>query len=165
MQDGSQYNGLLSDLSLYRWKVGDKHRQKNYEAILQITKIDLTSEEASDQEPPIIELAGEQNIILFQNDEFVDPGIKQIIDNQDGNISADNVSIRYEYYDGTTHENVSHVDTSRIGFFYIYYTVKDKASNETQAIRVVTVQVPDSENRIPRKNQKVLFYQKCDMKR
>lgn len=119
---------------------------KNYEAILQITKIDLTSEEASDQEPPIIELAGEQNIMLFQNDEFVDPGIKQIIDNQDGNISADNVSIRYEYYDGTTHENVSHVDTSRIGFFYIYYTVKDKASNETQAIRVVTVQAPDSEN-------------------
>lgn len=119
---------------------------KNYKAKLFAEKLDLTEEEAKDTESPVITLNGESVITINQNDEYNDLGIKSIIDNVDGEISLDDVSIKYMYFDGVKRVAVSKIDTSKIGNYYIYYMVHDKASNETISIRVINVRALENDS-------------------
>jgi len=104
-----------------------------------ISKIELTQEEAKDRIPPEIILNGDLEINLDKESVFNDPGIKSVTDDTDKEINKDRVIIRYEYFNNSNKISVNNIDTSKVGTYYIYYTVMDSANNEATVIRIVNV--------------------------
>ena len=127
---------------------GEDYQNKTFKADIIVEKIDLTVEEAKDTVPPVILLKDPLSMSLLVGEEFIDPGILSITDDVDGEISLDQVTRRYEYFDGVNKEAVRGIDTSRSGIYYIYYTVKDHANNEAIAVREVIVNKKNDEGEI-----------------
>lgn len=124
----------------------DNLKGKRFSASLLLEKIEITEEEAKDKTPPTIILNEPLDIEVNQNEVFTDPGIASIIDDIDGVISNDKVAIRYEYRNDSNVKAVAGVNTAIPGVYYIYYSVKDKANNESSVIRIVTVKSVDNSN-------------------
>ena len=84
-----------------------------------------SSSNNTDTQPPTITLKGEQNITLYSDEHFVEPGF-EAMDNVDGNITNDvNAS--------------GSVDMNTPGSYAITYIAVDKAGNEETKTRSVTV--------------------------
>lgn len=81
---------------------------------------------------------GNTDIHLKKNELYNELGIEKVVDDKD-NISINNVLKSYEYYDGNSLSNVDSIDTSKIGIYYITYSVADSSNNTSIATRVVTV--------------------------
>lgn len=116
-----------------------------FEASLIIEKIELSEEEAKDMTPPQIILNEPVTMKINQGDSFTDPGISKIYDEQDGIIDISQVTVRYEFFDGDKKVPVPEISTNQPGVYYLYYLVKDKANNESIAIRTVVVN-PQGDN-------------------
>ncbi|AUW07042.1 Ig domain-containing protein [Vibrio campbellii] len=84
-------------------------------------------ESDKDTEKPQITLKGGEEIIVYLNDEFQDPGFTAT-DNVDGDIS-NRVQVSYD----------KPIDTDTVGTYTITYKVTDKAGNKATASRKVTV--------------------------
>ena len=119
---------------------GNDVQGQRYDAKIVVNTVQ-TNAELKDIENPIIVLNGNTTIEIEQNEEFIDPGISKIIDKND--LSINDVTIRYEYFDGINTTAVDKVDTSKIGTYYIYYEITDKEGNKGTSIRVVNVYKKD----------------------
>ena len=80
-----------------------------------------------DHEGPTIVLNGEETMRINKNENFKDPGVKAVVDNADGKLKVEDVSIKGE------------VDTSRVGTYTITYTAFDSMSNQTDVKRTIKV--------------------------
>ena len=78
-----------------------------------------------DTESPTLELKGEKEIEVLQNEKYKEPGVIAN-DNYDGDITK-NAKVKGK------------VDTSKIGTYTLTYTVADSSNNETYAERTVNV--------------------------
>jgi len=97
-----------------------------------------------DIEPPIITLSGETTMTISQQSSWVDPGIYSIIDNDDGDMTSNNVAISIKKNEVTmdlnnfTNEKITGTDLSNT--YTIYYDISDAAGNLATAFRTVTVE-------------------------
>lgn len=78
-----------------------------------------------DKEKPNLKLNGRENTVIYKGDTYNEVGATAI-DNCDGDISSNVIR------DGS-------VDTSKIGNYFITYTVVDSSGNESKVIRTVRV--------------------------
>ncbi len=81
-----------------------------------------------DHEGPVITLNGDKDITVGRGEEFSDPGIKSVVDNEDGKMDTSSVTVSGE------------VDTSTVGTYEITYTVRDSLDNTTTVTRTVSVE-------------------------
>lgn len=80
-----------------------------------------------DHEGPKIKLNGDSEITINMGDEYKEPGVSSVVDNEDGKLKTDDVVIK-----GT-------VDTSKTGVYEVEYSSFDKLSNKGTVKRTVTV--------------------------
>lgn len=80
-----------------------------------------------DHDGPVIILNGEEEITTIKAEKFEDPGIKSVIDNNDGKMQIKDVHITGE------------VDTSKTGEYELKYQAFDSLMNETIVKRKVMV--------------------------
>ena len=80
-----------------------------------------------DHKGPEIKLNGDSEITLGVGEEYKDAGIKSVIDNKDGKMNVEDVTIK-----GT-------VDTSKVGTFEIKYIARDSMNNTSTVVRTVEV--------------------------
>ena len=81
---------------------------------------------------------GNQDINLKKGETYKELGVNRVVDDQEI-FTTSQVTLSYEYYNGTSLSTVSSVDTSKIGIYYITYNITDKSGNIGKSIRVVTV--------------------------
>ena len=101
-----------------------------------------TNATIEDVEIPIIVLNGNSVVNIEKNQEFVDPGISIIKDQE--SIDIDKATIKYEYSNGVTTIPVDNVDTSKVGTYYIYYSATDSKNNTGITVRTVNVYEKDT---------------------
>lgn len=80
-----------------------------------------------DHDGPDIKLNGEDEITLGIDEEYKEPGVRSVVDNNDGKLDVKDVTIK------------GRVDTSKIGTYEIEYIAFDKLSNKTVVTREVKV--------------------------
>jgi len=80
-----------------------------------------------DHTGPQIKLSGQENITVNMGEEFTDPGVKSVVDDSDGKLDVENVTVKGE------------VDVKKAGTYEIVYTAFDGLSNKGEVIRKVTV--------------------------
>ena len=110
---------------------------KTYGAKVVINAVQ-TNSTVTDFTTPIILLNGPSTVKLNQGDTFNDLGVQEVKDDKDKLLVAD-VEISYEYYDGENTVEVSSVDTSKVGIYYIYYKISDSSGNVGVSTRTVLV--------------------------
>ena len=76
-----------------------------------------------DSTQPVITLNGEQEVTIYQNSTYQDPGATAL-DNYDGDITANIIT-----------EN--NLDTSKVGTYEIIYTVNDSSNNQQSITRTI----------------------------
>ena len=81
---------------------------------------------------------GNQDIHLKVGETYQELGVEKVEDDQDIFTSKD-VVISYEYYDGTSINTVANIDTSKVGIYYVNYSVTDRSNQVGKKTRVVTV--------------------------
>ena len=81
---------------------------------------------------------GNQDIHLKVGEIYQELGVEKVEDDQDMFTSKD-VVISYEYYDGTSINTVANIDTSKVGIYYVNYSVTDRSNQVGKKTRVVTV--------------------------
>ena len=79
-----------------------------------------------------------QDIHLKVGETYQELGVEKVEDDQDIFTSKD-VVISYEYYDGTSINTVANIDTSKVGIYYVNYSVTDRSNQVGKKTRVVTV--------------------------
>ena len=97
-----------------------------------------TNSTVTDFTTPIILLNGPSTVKLNQGDTFNDLGVQEVKDDKD-KLSVDDVEVGYEYYDGENTVEVSSIDTSKVGIYYIYYKISDSSGNVGVSTRTVIV--------------------------
>lgn len=80
-----------------------------------------------DHDGPDIKLNGDSKITLGVDEVYKEPGVKIVVDNNDGKLDVKDVTIKGK------------VDTSKIGTYEIEYIAFDKLSNKTVVTREVSV--------------------------
>ena len=80
-----------------------------------------------DHKGPEIRLNGDMEVEVSVGEEFKDPGIKSIVDDNDGRIDIKNSTIKGD------------VDSSKVGTYEIEYSAVDQLNNKTVVTRVVKV--------------------------
>ena len=137
--------GVKESYQLRLWldeKAGNESQGKVFK-----TRIVVSSTQESgkkeDITAPTITLAGDLSINVEQNGSFLDPGVESVRDDKDS-LNKEDVTLSYEYYDGNTTSEVETVDTSKVGVYYIYYRISDKAGNESVAIRSLNIYKKDT---------------------
>ena len=78
-----------------------------------------------DLEKPVITLTGDNNITIYKDSEYTEPGYS-VVDNYDGHIT-DKVEVE------------NNLDINKVGTYEIKYKVKDSSNNEEVVIRTVYV--------------------------
>ena len=104
-------------------KVRNEGKEYKYYAYLKCGSI----QSDTDHEGPEIKLNEGEEIIANKGEKFEDPGVKSVIDNTDGKIDLEKVSIK------------SNVDTKNTGEYEITYTALDSMKNKTVVTRKVKV--------------------------
>ena len=110
---------------------------KTYGAKVVINAVQ-TNSTVTDFTTPIILLNGPSTVKLNQGDTFNDLGVQEVKDDKD-KLLVDDVEISYEYYDGENTVEVSSIDTSKVGIYYIYYKISDSSGNVGVSTRTVLV--------------------------
>lgn len=85
-------------------------------------------ESSTDHEGPVITLNGDNTINLNKGDEYKEPGVKSVVDDTDGNLNVDVVTIKGE------------VDTNTVGTYEITYSASDSLNNKSEVTRKVVVE-------------------------
>lgn len=85
-------------------------------------------ESSTDHEGPVITLNGDSTINLNRGDEYKEPGVKSVVDDTDGNLNVDDVTIKGE------------VDTNTVGTYEITYSASDSLNNKSEVTRKVVVE-------------------------
>ncbi len=85
-------------------------------------------ESSTDHEGPVITLNGDSTIILNKGDGYKEPGVKSVVDDTDGNLNVDDVTIKGE------------VDTNTVGTYEITYSASDSLNNKSEVTRKVVVE-------------------------
>ena len=85
-------------------------------------------ESSTDHEGPVITLNGDSTINLNKGDGYKEPGVKSVVDNTDGNLNVDDVTIKGE------------VDTNTVGTYEITYSASDSLNNKSEVTRKVVVE-------------------------
>ena len=85
-------------------------------------------ESSTDHEGPVITLNGDSTINLNKGDGYKEPGVKSVVDNTDGNLNVDDVTIKGE------------VDTNTVGTYEITYSASDSLNNKSEVTRKVAVE-------------------------
>lgn len=80
-----------------------------------------------DHKGPEINLNGDKELTLGVGEEYKEPGVKSVIDNNDGKLKVEDVTIKGE------------VDTSKIGTYELQYIAFDSLSNKSVVTREVKV--------------------------
>ncbi len=81
-----------------------------------------------DHEGPTITLKGNDEVVVYQGNAYEDEGIKSVIDDSDGKMSINDVTV-----------DTSKVNVNKIGTYEVTYTAKDSLENKTVKIRKVKV--------------------------
>ncbi len=81
-----------------------------------------------DHKGPEITLNGDEEITIDRGSEYEELGVKSVIDNSDGKMSVDDVTI-----------DSSDVDTSTAGTYEVVYSATDSLNNKTEVVRKVRV--------------------------
>ena len=81
---------------------------------------------------------GNQDVHLKVGETYQELGVEKVEDDQDIFTSKDVVT-SYEYYDGTSINTVANIDTSKVGIYYVNYSVTDRSNQVGKKTRVVTV--------------------------
>ena len=81
---------------------------------------------------------GNQDVHLKVRESYQELGVEKVEDDQDIFTSKDVVT-SYEYYDGTSINTVANIDTSKVGIYYVNYSVTDRSNQVGKKTRVVTV--------------------------
>ena len=93
---------------------------------------------------PIINLkkdaSGNKDINLVAGATYTELGVESVEDDLD-KLDKSNVTMTYEYFNGTTITDAQGVNTAQNGVYYITYTITDSGNNTGTAIRVVTVNI------------------------
>ena len=110
---------------------------KSYGAKVVVSAVQ-TNSTVTDFTTPIILLNGPSTVKLNQGDTFNDLGVQEVKDDKD-KLLVDDVEISYEYYDGENTVEVSSIDTSKVGIYYIYYKISDSSGNVGVSTRTVLV--------------------------
>ena len=76
---------------------------------------------------PQVKLKGKTDMVVHIGDKFKDPGIQSVVDNTDGKLEKDTVTVK------------SDVDINKVGSYEITYTAYDQLRNKTVVTRNVTV--------------------------
>ena len=117
------YN-TLCDLSNSNVKVISDGQDYTYHTYLKCGNL----ESDTDHTPPVITLNGAKQITLSKGEEYKEPGVAKVVDDNDGTIDISKVEI-----EGT-------VDTNKVGTYEIEYTVNDTLNNKTTVTRKVVVE-------------------------
>ena len=80
-----------------------------------------------DHEGPQITLDGKETMKISKGSKYKEPGIKSVVDDNEGTLKTDDVSIKGK------------VDTSKIGKYEIEYTAFDSLKNKTTVKRTINV--------------------------
>ncbi|MBQ8132193.1 MAG: DUF5011 domain-containing protein [Bacilli bacterium] len=80
-----------------------------------------------DHKGPKIKLNDKEEMVVALDEEFKDPGVKSVRDNQDGKIDTKEVVVK------------GSVDTTKIGTYKLSYIVFDSMKNRTEVTRTVKV--------------------------
>ncbi len=119
--------------------VGNEGQNKTFAAKIAIEAIqDNFQNKKINDNPSSIILNGDTVEYIEKGNNYIDKGIKEIKDDKD-KISNKDFQNLYEFYDGETLENTTNIDTSKIGVYYIKYTVMDSGYNESSIVRTVNV--------------------------
>ncbi len=94
-----------------------------------------------DHDGPKIELNGKEEITVYKDEEYKDPGVKSVVDNTDGKMDIKTVQI-----------DDSKLKTSKVGTYQIIYEAEDSFKNVTRKVR--TVKVVETLNHIVEKDTK-----------
>ena len=81
-----------------------------------------------DHKGPEITLNGDDSITIDQGSKYQELGVKSVVDNSDGKMNIDDVTI-----------DSSDVNTDVTGSYEVVYTIQDSLNNETRKIRTVNV--------------------------
>ena len=81
-----------------------------------------------DHKGPDITLNGDDSITIDQGSKYEELGVKSVVDNSDGKMNIDDVTI-----------DSSDVNTDVTGSYEVVYTIQDSLNNETRKIRTVNV--------------------------
>src|SRR5699024_4695828 len=81
-----------------------------------------------DHKGPEITLNGDDSITIDQGSKYKELGVKSVVDNSDGKMNVDDVTI-----------DSSKVNTDVTGSYEVVYSVKDSLNNETRKVRKVNV--------------------------
>lgn len=104
-----------------------------------------------DHTGPTITLNGEEKMTINKGEKFQDPGVKSVVDKEDGKLKTSSVTIKGE------------VDTSKNGTYKITYTALDGLKNKTTVTREVTV-VSRLKNTVEEATEKKGYYTGSDPK-
>ena len=85
-------------------------------------------ESSTDHEGPVITLNGDSTINLNKGDGYKEQGVKSVVDDTDGNLNVDDVTIKGE------------VDTNTVGIYEITYSASDSLNNKSEVTRKVVVE-------------------------
>lgn len=80
-----------------------------------------------DHKGPTIKLNGDLDVVVNVGEKYKDPGIKSIVDNSDGKMKMEDVTVK------------SNVDTSKVGSYEIKYYAYDSLNNKSEVIRNISV--------------------------
>jgi len=123
----------------YLFYAYSKSSQETSNLFFIVEEVTISQDNLEDITPPTIILNGENELTIYQNEEFFDLGIQSISDNYDENISFDKVKKTYQLEQNGNLKVVEKIDTSIIGTYYIHYSVSDLAKNETNVIRILHI--------------------------
>ena len=118
-------------------EVGNEAQNKTFKAKVVINSVQSNAS-TSDLTPPVITLNGSLSESVEQGAEYIDPGVKSVVDDRD-ELNISDIKVSYQYFDGETTEDVESIDTNRLGVYSIYYKIKDTSGNEGKVIRCVNV--------------------------
>lgn len=145
--DAQKVNSSIN-YSLKIWvdyNVGNEGQNKIFKGKVVVESVQNTEnvEIENNNIKPIIILNDPTSEQIEQNANYEDPGIKSVTDDRDI-LNVEDVELKYEFYDGNTTEKVDKIDTTKIGVYYITYSIKDTDGNEGIAVRTVNVYRKDT---------------------
>lgn len=117
------YSGKLCSVEKSWVKVKNKNGDYKYYVYLDCGVL----KSSIDHKGPEIKLNGSSSMSISIGDEYKEPGVSSVVDDNDGKLKVEDVIIKGK------------VDTSKIGTYEVKYIAFDSLSNKTEIVRTVEV--------------------------
>ena len=142
IKDNVSLDGLQKDTYELRiWldeNTGNEAMGKTWKGKVQVVAEESKAYAFEDYIAPTIKLSGERVMTVEKGKEFSDFGVESVSDNIDS-LTKDQVTKRYEYFNGESTSVVDGVNTNQEGVYVIYYELLDSRGNKGVAARTVNV--------------------------